>query len=261
MGIVKGFAFALMFFVAVPVGAEKAADSTSLADLNTYDLMMLGNSFYEASNYTQSAEAYQEILNRGYASADLYYNLGNVYFKKKELGNAILNYERALRLNPTDEDIVFNLKYARATTVDDIQSSGTFWFKDLTHAYLKRFSVNGWAWLSLAFMIVTVLCWLVFLSNHFEGPGIVLVFVISLLLSLMTVLSAFGRKALDAQRYAVLLEQEVTVKSAPSAKGEDMFIIHEGTKMELLDIYQEWLKIRLENGNVGWLPETVVEEI
>ncbi len=261
MGVTKALAMLLMVVFAASLAAENSNDSIFIEDMSVNDVMLFGNTLYENADFKQAAEAYEHILSRGYVSSNLYYNLGNAYFKLRKLGLAILNYERALRLSPNDEDIQFNLTYARSSTIDDIQSTGSIWFKDITHAYLKLFSANGWAWMSLLFISLSVIFWLLFLSNRIIGSATVLVFVATLFLSVVSVLSSFGRKAYDEQRFAILLEQEITVKSAPSLKGEDMFIIHEGTKMELLDVYQEWLKIRLENGNVGWLLESFVEEI
>lgn len=254
----------MSFFISVlPVMSDTLTDTLHALNEETplSECMQTGNEYYEAGKYTEAIEAYKAIEQRGYFSVELYFNLGNAYFKQNSIGKAILYFERAKRLDPNDEDVNFNLEYARATTVDNIETGGSFWFKDMVHVYLKFNSVNGWAWLSLALLFFSVLTWSVFLSNRFSGPTLVLTFVVSTVLALVSLFSSFGRKSLDAQRQAVLLNEGITVKSAPSKKGEDMFIIHEGTKMELLDVYQDWLKIRLDNGNVGWLPQTSVEEI
>ncbi|MCH8546193.1 MAG: tetratricopeptide repeat protein [Cryomorphaceae bacterium] len=235
---------------------EPMADKASLRHV-----MEEGNAFYESSEYELAVEKYTFILSQGIVSSEVYFNLGNAYFKKNNLGKAILNYERALKLAPKDEDIQFNLEFARASTVDKIESTGTVWFKKMVHGYLKTMNTNAWAMVSLVLVFLALLFWILFLSNRYAPNGLIIALVVSLLLAIAAILSSFGRRLLEAQRFAIVMDDGITVKSAPAQKGEDMFIIHEGTKMELLDEYQTWFKIRLENGNVGWLPQNTVEEI
>lgn len=259
------FSLAMLSLVSHHVrGEQPNGQETSKSEIDKAILRQVmeeGNALYETGAYELAIEKYNDIRSKGVLSPELFFNLGNAYYKKKNLGKAILYYERALKLAPKDEDIRFNLAFAQASTVDKIESSGTVWFKKMVHGYLKIMNTNTWAFVSLAFVFMSLLLWVLFLSNRFSPNVLMISMVVSLLLAIAAIFSSFGRRLLDAQRFAIVMDDGITVKSAPAKKGEDMFIIHEGTKMELLDAYQTWYKIRLNNGNVGWLPQSSVEEI
>lgn len=255
------FSLVLLSFVSHHTWGEQIENKPDNTSASLRQMMEEGNALYESAEYELAIEKYNAILSKGVVSPEVFFNLGNAHYKKKHLGKAILYFERALKLAPKDEDIRFNLAFARASTVDKIESTGTVWFKKMVHGYLKSMSTNGWAQFSLAFVFISLLLWILFLSNRFSPNVLMISLVVSLLLAITTIFSSFGRRVLDAQRFAIVMDDGITVKSAPAKKGEDMFIIHEGTKMELLDEYQNWFKIRLDNGNVGWLPQNSVEEI
>lgn len=253
-------------FLSTLLWAENDTDTSTVVKIEQEDvsaraLMTKANTHYEAGEYSSAEKIYRKILDEGLYSDALYFNLGNTYFKLKDVGRAILFYERALKLNPKDDDILFNLQFARQMTIDKIEVQDDLWFKRFVRGFLYIFSINGWAWLCLIMAALAVVIWAMFLSNRIPFLLGVWGLVISLSISLLALMSSFGRNAMDTQRCAVLLVEASPVKSAPTEKGEDIFIIHQGIKMEILEQYQDWYKIKLSNGNVGWLPVDTFEEI
>ncbi|MCC5915689.1 MAG: tetratricopeptide repeat protein [Cryomorphaceae bacterium] len=239
----------------------EVAEQVKSADLSPEDLLRKGNAHYETGEYGSAEKKYLAVLDAGYFSPTLYYNLGNTYYKLKNVGKAILFYERALRLAPKDDDIAFNLQFARSAAIDKIEEKEEFWFKRFYRGFLQMFSTNTWAIISLVTAVMALIFWLLFLSDKIPFLLGVWGLVFSLLFCFSTMIAAFGRQSIDSERYAVLLVDASPVKSAPSQKGEDIFIIHAGMKMEILEQYEDWCKIKLANGNVGWLPLKSFEEI
>lgn len=218
---------------------------------------------YNEGNYTKAVELYEQELEEG-VSATLYYNLGNAYFKLNEMPSAILNYERALLLAPGDEDIRFNLTMARSRITDKIDPVESFflvqWFTDLQNLQ----SSDGWAKTSIVFFILLVACLFLFFFGRFAILKKVGFFsgLIFILIIIMSNIFAFNQKSrLTNQEYAILFEPSVTVKSSPRPDGTDLFVLHEGVKLRIKNTLNNWCEIELEDGNVGWIPVSMIEKI
>lgn len=216
---------------------------------------------YQANEFEQAAAAYEKILTQNYKSAEVYYNLGNCYYKMNNIGRAILNYERALKLAPHDEDVIHNLQLAQQKTVDKIQpvpqlSIITWW-----HSFTGWQSARGWNTWAIIMLWLAFAAFGVYLFSSFKQ---VAGFTGSLFFLLFIAFLSLAFKQNKAEQYsneAVLMVPSVSVKSAPDANGNDIFVIHEGLKFRLLDNVGNWHKIRLADGKTGWLPSTVFSRI
>lgn len=215
-----------------------------------------GNAAYNEGNYDQAITLYNQVVDAGMESADLYYNMGNTYYKMKSYPMAILYYEKALKLEPGNEDIRTNLEIANLAIVDKInvipQSFVVKWWNGLK----QSFSADGWAWISVAAFGMLLLCLFIFLMSRRTGlrkAGFFagLLMVVCLALSL---LFAIGQhRDMKYHDEAIVMTPTVTVKSSPSENGVDLFVLHEGTKVSILDSAMDWNKVRIADGSEGWL--------
>jgi tetratricopeptide (TPR) repeat protein len=222
------------------------------------------NDLYAAGNYQEAATHYHMIEASGEVSADLFYNLGSAYFKQNTLSKAIIYYERALKLHPEDGDIAHNLAIANALTVDKIEPVPEFfvstWIKNIRSAA----STDTWAWLSIA-LFTFALLWL---GLFFFARNIVLrkfSFILSILFFLLSlnggVFAYYQKKALHDTVSAIITPAVITVKSSPDTAGKDLFILHEGTKVTVLETLGEWQRVRLADGKQGWIFKYAAEII
>lgn len=211
---------------------------------------------YNEGTYDQALELYLKVLENGFESAELYYNIANTHFKMNDLAPAILYYEKAAKINPSDEDIQFNLAIANSRIIDKIETVPEMFYKRWWNSLIFTFSVDGWAVISLVafvLLLVSVLCFYLFdvvtIKKTAFWTGIAF-FIISV--------STF---ALANQKYnsfkkdheAIVFTPTVTVKSSPAENSIDLFVIHEGTKVQITDNVGDWTEIRIANGTVGWL--------
>ena len=228
------------------------------------DIFAQANEAYKRSEYIYAAELFEQIVDKGFISADLFYNLGNAYFKSNNLGRAILNYERALRLRPMDEDIQHNLSVARSRIVDRIEQRPMLFYERWWQATYNLQGVDGWA-------ITTVIVLVFFLSSLgiYLFSRIVslkkgsffaaLIFFIVLVHAFIFTIKQYNR--ITSHSEAVVLQARTTAKSAPSAQSTDLFLLHEGTKVSVRSSLGDWIEIALPNGSVGWVRSETTETI
>jgi len=249
--------FSLLLLLAFTAGKTSAQE-------NRNDKFQKGVGLFISGNYDKAVEIWLEIYNTGYRSAELEYNIGNGYFKMKNIPGAILFYERAHLLKPSDEDINYNLQIARSLTVDRfIEIPEVFfvkWFR-LTSLFL---STNAWAIISI---IAFILC-LVFLSVYLYSGRYklkVLGFWLALFLIMVSALSfAFAesnRQQIHNSHEAVVFSPQLNGKSSPDESGTDLFVLHEGTKVKTVEKVGNWYEILLSDGNKGWVPDAGIRII
>jgi len=222
------------------------------------------DSAYVQERYQQAAKDYEALLKQG-VSADLYYNLGNCYYRMDQMTQAVLNYERALLLSPGDKDIRFNLQMARSKTIDKITPESEMFFVTWYRSLVNMQSVDNWARTALISLFIAVVLALLYLFSDriwlrkmgFFG-GILL-----LLIFLVGNLFAWQQKHNLTQRSgAIIIKSAVNVKSTPSKNGTDLFILHEGTKVNIIDASMKgWKEIRVADGKQGWLETSEIEVI
>ena len=219
---------------------------------------------YVKGNYQQAIKDYEELLKKG-ASVELYYNLGNAYYRTDNITRAVLNYERALLLSPGDEDIRFNLQMARSKTIDKITPKSEMFFVTWYKSLVNYASVDGWAKtaiVSITLALVLVLCYLfgkkLFLrKTAFYGS------IFFLLLFILSNVFAFEqRRILTRRTGAIIITPSVTLKKTPVANSEYNTIIHEGSRVEIIDdTMKDWKLVELEDGREGWIQSSQIERI
>ncbi|MGM9701492.1 MAG: BatD family protein [Prevotella sp.] len=219
---------------------------------------------YKKGNYQQAIRDYQELLKKG-VSADLYYNLGNAYYRTDNITQAILAYERAALLSPGDEDIRFNLQFARSKTIDKITPESEMFFKTWYYSVVNFTSVDTWAVCGLVAIAVALVLVLMYLFSErmlirkvgFYGAAFLLVF------SLLSIVFACQQKSdLENRTGAIVVSPTVSVKKTPSKTGTDVFVIHEGTRVDIVDkSMRDWSGVRLADGREGWILSKHIEEI
>ncbi len=222
------------------------------------------NQLYRKGDYSLAAEKYESVLQKGFRSASVYYNLGNAYYRTGKLGYAILNYERAYKLAPSDEDIRHNLEVGRARITDKEDALPQFFLFNWWESLQSLFTADGWTIVTYVFYLVLLLsvaAIFVFTSVSIRRYSLY----ISLLAGVLFLISAvnlFAKFSYSAnQTYAVVLTPSVSVRSAPEEKGTESFIIHEGLKVRMEDTLEGWFRIRLKDGNSGWVKKNTVAEI
>lgn len=219
------------------------------------------NSAYQAGAYEEAIQRYDSIVNSGYESAALYYNLANAHYKLGALAPAILNYEKALHLAPKDEEILHNLKLAEQKRVDRFEALPPNLFKAFRFGILLAFSPSTWAIIAIILLFVASLgIGLYFLSSR-KRLGFILALSLSVL-GLFSAWMAFQHQAhLEQHPALIVMSESAYVKSGPGTEAEDLFILHAGTKVVRVDEYESWTKIRLIDGKIGWLPKGSLEAI
>lgn len=219
---------------------------------------------YTAGEFNNALEIYQSALDKGYESADLYYNVANCYFRKGELAASILNYERALKLDPSHDDAKHNLEFAQTRTVDKIDSLGTVFLVDWWNAIANITSADAWAWIAISLFVVLLvaLSLYIFVRKMWVRKVGFSVAIVALFFTIISILCAYTRYEVETSKSeAIVFSQTVTIKSSPDSSGNDLFILHEGTKVKIKSTLGEWVEISTLDGNSGWMPASAIEVI
>ncbi len=222
------------------------------------------NEFFQNQNYKEAITTYEEILNSGVESGEIYFNLGNAYYKSGNLPRAILNYERAKLILPHDKDIAYNLKMANSQITDKLETVGEFFLINWFKSFRNKTKSDTWAIISIAAFAIGLLLMGIFLYSKSRTLKQIS-FYIGILLIITCVISfsfsAKQKNMLTQRNSAIIFEPSVTIKSSPSVSGTELFILHEGTKVKILESVGEWYRIQISDGNDGWLPISTVEII
>ena len=223
-----------------------------------------GVEYYTNGDFSQALETWLSLYNTGYRSPALAYNIGNAYFKLNNIPGAMLFYERALLLKPGDEDIRYNLAIARAQTIDRFEEIPELFFVKWFDFLSLVNSANRWAGISIAsFILFLLMLSLYIYSSKYRQKVIgfwtaILLFLISI--SSLT-FSLRNKTLVHESNKAIIFSPSVSGKSSPDISGTDLFLIHEGTKVSIVDMVGEWYEIRLSDGNKGWVPVSSLEII
>lgn len=248
----------LLFLLALsiyqsPLSAQEPLQRAQLAD-----------SAYRIADYEQAASLYEEVLASGFASPDLYYNLGNTYYSLDRFGLAILNYERALRLRPGMSDARDNLALANSHTVDRIAELPRLFVVNWYIALITRISPSSWRVITLLFFIlclaaVTVIALSRNVTLRKSALAVAIAAAVLFILSLLLMIASTSH--FNARAEAIVMEPSVTVKSSPEHQSADKLILHEGTKVTISETLSGWHKITLSDGTTGWCESSAIEQI
>lgn len=217
------------------------------------------NFYYNESRYDTALVIYEKILNEGYVSVPLLYNIGNTYFKLRNYPMAILHYEKALKIDPTNEDTRHNLAIANALITDKIEPMPVFFLTKWWRSTGNLMSANGWTKTSLEFFGLFLVLVFLYITARTKGVRKTTFFSSIIVLILLVCSSIFSyqkHKYLNERNEAIVMTPTITVKSSPSASGVDLFVLHEGSKVEIIDNADKWDKIKIADGSVGWMPST-----
>ena len=246
----------------VSIGSHTEFAATKLSDDNVTKAQ--GDSAYMRNDYASAIQIYESLLTKGEA-AEIYYNLGNSYYKTDDIAKAILNYERALLLQPGNADVRANLEIARSKTIDKVVSVPDIFFVTWTKSLINCLSVDAWAKLGVAFFILLLVSFSLFFFSKqivWKKSGFIAGIVFLIFVVLCNVFASEQKTELMNRNNAIILSPSVTVRSTPSESGTSLFVLHEGHKIEIKDnSMREWKEIRLEDGKVGWVPASAIEVI
>lgn len=238
--------FALLSFF-VLIFTNSYAANTTLDSANTA---------YSKGDYNKAISLYESILSNGQEAPEVYYNLGNAYYKKNTIGLAILNYERAKKLKPADEDIAVNLKFANQKIEDKIDVAPQLFLTEWKNGIVYLMNETSWSVFCIAVTILALLLFGIYASSYnkrlkqlgFYGG---LVFLIAAVLLFFIAQHSYELSKNSSE--AVIVSPSVTIVGSPDEKSTKLFILHEGTKVNITQEEGDWMEVKIANGNVGWI--------
>ncbi len=269
--MIKAWAFIMICMVVVP-GSEMFAQQTDVDSLKSEDvrqggedLKSLADNAYASGDYLLAIDLYEQIINNQGEAAAVYYNLANSYYKNSHIAKAIVNYERAAMMDPTDADIRFNLELAKSKTIDKITPKSRMFFISWLEGLVEWQNTNTWAVIAITAFIIMIVSTSLYLFNRTVRIRKI-AFLLSVIALIVCVVANFAsdyqKTKFESQKNAIVMVPSITIKSTPDKSGTDLFVLHEGCKVEIKDdSMQEWKEIELEDGNVGWIPANAIEII
>jgi len=237
---------------------------SSIASEHYSGILENGNEAYKTENYDDAITAYEHVLSADYSSAAVYYNLGNSYYKTGQLPDAILHYEKALKIDPSNSDIQYNLSIANRQITDKLESIPPFflsiWWKNAS----QLLSIDSWGWLTVSSMFFGALLFGFFWQTKTETSkkSSFYGFIVSLTLAIFCFFAGNDQKnILETSTEAIVFSPSLTVKSSPVINSKELFVVHEGIKVKILESIDNWYKVSISDGNTGWIKKTTVEQI
>ncbi|WP_240642045.1 tetratricopeptide repeat protein [Nonlabens xiamenensis] len=222
------------------------------------------NKAYAGENYELAIAAYEQVLSMGQHSPEVYFNLGNAYYKTNQVGPSIYYFEKALALAPNDQDIQNNLRYANQMKMDAIQTAPEDVLQSGWDDLVYSLSVDEWAYFSIVLVLVTILMFILYLYAGTVAKKR-LFFVLTILGVLTTVflisMAFYAKSNIDDQEFAIVFQEEVVSREEPKPQATASFVLHEGTKVELLEEFEQWVRISLANGNKAWIPQEAIKKL
>ena len=235
----------LLLIVANVITAQNASDSFTSA-----------NNLYKTEKFEEAIQLYQKIETEGFISSELYYNLGNSYYKLNKVGPSIYYFEKSLKLNPLNEDVKNNLVFAKRLALDNIEELPNTIFQKFNKNFLQKLSYNQWAISAIIFSVLGSLLFLIFYFAttpskkrfYFAASSS------SLILLAFSLLITYNQYfASKNNKEAIIFVAKTEVRNAPTLNSEEVFTLHEGTKVLVLDSVDDWKKIKLSDGKLGWI--------
>ena len=222
------------------------------------------NTFYKESNFERAIGLYLSIEEQGLESDDLFFNLGNSYYKQNKVAPAIYYYEKALKLNPQHKDALVNIEFAKRMKIDVIEELPKTFIQKFSKNVIQKLTFDSWAILAV---LASFLASILFLLYHFSSSSrkklvyfnFTIFFVFALI---VTTFFAFNSYGIDKKnRQAIIFSSKVEIKNAPTLSSDEVFELHEGTKVQILDELDDWKKIKIADGKEGWVISSHLKEI
>lgn len=236
----------------------------SLVSAQEEALFERANNLYNQEKYTEAIQIYDQILKSGRHAPSLYYNKANAHYKKNELAESIYNYEKALLLAPSNEDVKTNLAFAKNMLIDKIDIIPTSGFAKFFNSFVNIFHFDTWAIITVVLMLLFVLSFIKYTLEKYTSKKRIFFIIsgLSLLMSLLSLSFAYQQeKNVNNTIHAIVFAKESQVRTDPKLSSEQAFILHEGTKVRVLDFFQDWTKIKLSNGSVGWILKSEIKQL
>lgn len=228
------------------------------------DVFQKANDLYTQEKYIEAIDTYESIVKSGQESAELYYNLGNANYKASNIAASIYYYEKGLKLSPDNTDIKSNLAYAQKSIIDAIDVMPESFVSRFVNGLTRMFSFNLWGWISIIGIFLFVVLFVLYYYAHTSTKKR-LFFLGScgaLVIGIIAIVFAFRQYNFHQNnQYAIIFAQETTIKSEPNLKSEMVFKLHEGTKVKITETINDWKKIKLADGKMGWIPVTDLKEL
>lgn len=240
------------------------AGSNLYSQESANSLFAKGNKAYNEANYTDAVAHYQQILEQGVHSAELYYNLGNAYYRLNQVAESIYFFEKAKQLDPKNQDIQINSSFAQNMTIDAIEPLPRSQLAELKIGLFDLFELDRWGQLTVVLLWVFAILFLGYLITR--NPSLkrkFFFFSVALFFLFLGTFSItyFKDRAEEQNKYAILFSKQIDTWSEPNLQGDLLFQLHEGTKVQLLDSLSEWQKIRIANGSEGWLKNAALRKL
>ncbi|WP_411029172.1 tetratricopeptide repeat protein [Spongiimicrobium sp. 3-5] len=211
---------------------------------------------YNAGEYEKAVESYLKILDNGEHSAELYYNLGNAYYKMSQIAPSIYYYEKALLLKPNDPEIKNNLSFAQNMTLDAIEQLPETGLSKIYRNIVEVLSFEQWAYVSVVCIMIFVLAYLLFYFLRYSSHKRIAFVssIVALIIGVISILLAYIEYTdFSEDQPAIVFQEESIVKSEPNNRSQQAFKLHEGTKVNVLEVLDDWKKIALVDGKTGWI--------
>ena len=221
-------------------------------------LFYKANLSYEAAKYDEAITQYSLILQQGLESGPLYYNWGNSYFKKGEIGRAILNYERAKRIIPWDGDLDSNYEYAKSFVRENLMESSGVWYEKIAEKIFKSISIDGLTiFLSVAYLFSLII---LTAGLYLEQVKKYLKSILSICI-LILVIGGFGlyQKTVVLEKEAIVIVEKSEAKFEPFDRATTHFILYEGMKVQVLAEKKDWVRIKRADKKAGWVKASSIE--
>lgn len=216
-----------------------------------------GNALYNKGQYAEAIEKYEDILDGGQHSAEVYYNLANAHYKINNIAPSIFYYEKALQLKPNDPDIKNNRTFAQNMKVDGFGEARQVGFTRIINNTINLLSFDHWAILGVVSALLFVVLYLIYyFSYNTNRKRLAFVFsLISVIIAFVAIAMAFQKYSLDKKdNPAIVFAQESKIKTDPNTSSEEVLRVHEGTKVQVLEAFNDWKKVKVSNGSEGWIP-------
>ncbi len=237
--------------------------AVKVSGVSVNDIFKKANKEYHNRDYQQAISDYLSIVNQNYTSPELYFNLGNCYYRTDSDGKAILFYEKAKRLSPSDKDIALNIQLANLKVTDKIESMNDFILVQWWHNLIRSSTANEWAIWAIITLWLTLSTVLLF----FFSPSIILrkagffSAIIFLVILAFLFVATISRSHFDDQKYAIILSSSVHVMSEPDEQSKELFVLHEGVKVKILNSSYNYMNIELPDDKQGWVEDDALGEI
>jgi tetratricopeptide (TPR) repeat protein len=227
-------------------------------------LFVQANELYRQENYTEALKAYEEIEAMDQESWALYYNIGNIHYKMNRVAPAIFYYEKALKLRPDQQDVRFNLEFANQMVLDNIEPLPRNLGQRFMDAVILKLTYETWAKIAVGLAFLFALLFLMYHFSYSTGKKrfYFISSIITVILVTTSVFFAFRNQLyVKNNREAIIFATEAEVMNAPTTTSEAYFELHEGTKVTVLESLDNWKKIRIADGKIGWIEEKDLKEI